>query len=359
MTLYAYIARHYLMWFFIILLALLGIIFMFDTIELLRRTADNKEITFDIILIMSTLGLPDMVQKTMPFVALFAAMLTLWHLTRNQELIIVRAVGVSAWEFLLPMLVTTVMLSLFYLFVINPLGTLMKKAYLDLENKYIDHNVMMDLSSAGLWLRQSNENANYLLHADAVTPEPFTLKPLIAFIYDKNGTYKGRIDAQQAVLADKKWVISNAWENMRDGTMQKIDETTLPTQFSTEKIQESMLPPSTVSFWDLPGFITALESTGFPGIRHRLQLYSLIIQPVFLCAMVLFAACFSMGMTRRGGAFTAALSALFVGSFAFSLNDMVQAMGVSQALPTWVAAFAIPIIAVSSGATALFHLEDG
>jgi lipopolysaccharide export system permease protein len=359
MTLYLYISRYFLMWFLVILFGILGIIFIFDTIELLRRTADKPDITFGVVLTMGFLNLPDMAQKTMPFVALFSSMLTLWRLTRNQELVVVRAVGVSVWEFLLPILVTTVILSLSYLFVINPLGAIMKKAYMDMENKYIERGVLMDISSAGLWLRQSNEDENYLLHADVVSADPFTLKPLIAFIYNRDGTYLGRIDAEKAELVKNQWVITNAWHNMKGVPPEKRTRTYLPTQLSMEKIQESMSPPSTVSFWDLPGFIAALESTGFPGIRHRLQLFSLVIQPIFLCAMVLFAACFSLGMARRGGAMASALAGLFIGSFAFGMNDMIATLGVNQTLPTWVAAFATPLIALSGGAAALFHLEDG
>jgi lipopolysaccharide export system permease protein len=86
---------------------------------------------------------------------------------------------------------------------------------------------------------------------------------------------------------------------------------------------------------------------------------SLLAQPIFLFAMVLFAACFSLRMARRGGAFFAALSGIAVGSFAFGFNDVVFTLGINQSLPTLLAAFAVPVIAMSAGATALLHLEDG
>jgi lipopolysaccharide export system permease protein len=295
----------------------------------------------------------------MPFITLFAAMLTLAALTRNQELIIVRAVGVSVWQFLLPIIMTTFGVGLLYLALINPLGALMKKSYQDMEAKYIERNVLMDVSSSGLWLRQNNADQNYLLHADSVTPSPFTLKPLIAFVYDKQGKYKGRIDAREAVLENNQWMISDAWMNMKDRAPEKIAATSIPTQLSMEKIQESMAPPSTVSFWELPSFIAALESTGFPGTHHRMQFFSLLAQPLFLCAMVLCAACFSMGMVRRGGVLSAALAGIVAGSIAFGFNDVIVTLGINQSLPVWVAAFAAPLITLSAGAATLFHLEDG
>lgn len=354
-----YIARSYLVWFLIILVGLLSIIFIFDTIELMRRATAKPDITLSIILSMSFLNIPSMGQKILPFVALFASMLTLWRMTRTQELIIMRAVGVSIWQFLTPILLTTVLLGLFYLFAINPLGALMKKSYRELESRYIERSALLDLSSSGLWLRQNDGEKHYLLHADAVTTDPLTIKPLIAFVYDRNSAYLGRIDAEQAVLEKGQWAISNAWYNMVGKAPEKVEKSTLPTGLTMEKIQESMETPSTVSFWELPGFIAALEATGFPGILHRMQYQSLIAQPLFLCAMVLFAACFSLRMARRGGSFYASLAGLGLGSLAFGFNDVVLTLGTNQALPTLLAAFAVPLIAASAGAAALFHLEDG
>jgi len=40
-----------------------------------------------------------------PFIALFAAMATLISLNRKYELVIARAAGISAWQFLFPLCV--------------------------------------------------------------------------------------------------------------------------------------------------------------------------------------------------------------------------------------------------------------
>ncbi|MDX1923404.1 MAG: LptF/LptG family permease [Alphaproteobacteria bacterium] len=354
-----YIGKQYLKWFLIILIGLLSVVFVFDAIELIRRTSTKPDVTYGIVLMMAFLNLPDIGQKILPFIALFAAMLTLWRLTRTQELIIVRAIGVSVWQFLFPVLVCTFCLSVGYLCIVNPLGALMKKSYQELEERYIDRSALLDLSSAGLWLRQKNTDGNFLLHADAVTLDPLTIKPLIAFIYDKDNAYLGRIDAEQAVLQKGNWKITDGWFNWKNKPPQKLTAYNLPTELTIEKIQESMSSPNTISFWELPSFITSLEATGFPGTRHRMLYYSLLAQPVFLCAMVFFAACFSLGMARQGGAFITALGGLCVGSFAFGFNDVIYTLGANQSLPTLLAAFATPLIALSAGATALLHLEDG
>lgn len=354
-----YIGRTYLKWFLIILIGLLGVVFIFDVIELLRRSSGKIGITYSIILTMAALNLPEIGQKILPFIALFATMMTLWRLTRSQELIVVRASGVSVWQFLMPILGITVLLSGFYLFAVNPLGALMKKSYRDLEDRYIERSAMLDLSSAGLWIRQANESKQFLLHADSVTAPPMKLWNVMALVYDHNEKYLGRIDAETAMLENGKWQLHNAWVNDADKKPEKVAQYDINTALTFEKIQESMSPPNTVSFWELPGFISALEATGFPGRYHRMRFESLLAQPFFLCAMVLLAACFSLGLARSGGAFKAALVGIGIGSFAFGFNDMILTLGINQSLPTLLAAFAVPVIALSAAVTALLHLEDG
>ena len=126
------------------------------------------------------------------------------------------------------------------------------------------------------------------------------------------------------------------------------------------KIQESLAEPSTVSFWQLPHFIKALDATGFPSTRHRLHYQALWAQPFFLGAMALFAAAFSLRLTTRQSAtLQLVIGGIFAGCFVFAMNAVVLALGASQTLPIILAAWTAPVVSLCLGITALFYLEDG
>jgi lipopolysaccharide export system permease protein len=188
---------------------------------------------------------------------------------------------------------------------------------------------------------------------------PLTLTPLIVFAYDSNDLYLGRIDAPRAVLSGDSWVISDAWFNAEDKMPEHLDSFRLRTTLTLDKIQDSMASPATISFWQLPSFIKALESIGLPPVRHRLQFQMLLAQPVLLCAMMLFAAAFSLRMNRRGGILNALMAGVLVGSFIFMLNNVVLSLGGNTTLPVILAAWAIPLAALAAGQTTLLYLEDG
>ena len=82
------------------LLALSGLVAMFDFIELLRRSASKPDATFGLVSEIAALRLPYIAMQILPFAVLLGGILCFWRLTRSSELIVARAAGVSAWEFL-------------------------------------------------------------------------------------------------------------------------------------------------------------------------------------------------------------------------------------------------------------------
>ena len=354
-----YFGRQYLLWFMIFLGGLSGIVFLFEVAELMRRASGHGDIGFDVILKMGLYKLPETIEHILAFVVLFSGLFTFWRLTRSQELIVARSVGISAWQFMRPALLVTLGFSLLNVAVINPMGAVMNARYKALEMRYLERVPTLELTGAGLWLRQHDGDKRYLLHADHVEMEPLTLSPLMAFIYDEDGAYLGRVDAPQAVLRDGAWDVPDAWINMDQQPAQHVDDWRLPTTLTFGKIQESMAAPNTISFWELPRFIRALKAIGLPQTRHQLAFQSLLAQPLLLCAMVFFAASFALRMNRRGGVTAMVIAGVFLGSFVYALNNVVDALGSNQTLPVVLAAWAIPTVALALSNAALLHMEEG
>jgi lipopolysaccharide export system permease protein len=354
-----YLGRIYLLWFLVFLGALSGIVFLFEVAELMRRAGGRSDVGLGLVLQMGVYKLPETIERILPFVVLFSGLFTFWRLTRTQELVIARSVGISAWQFLTPALLVTLAFALINITIINPLGAVMSARYKSLEMHYLERVPTLELTGAGLWLRQHDSEKRYLLHADHVEMDPLILSPLMAIIYDENDKYLGRIDAPQAVLRDGVWDVPDAWVNMDQQPPQHVDDWKLPTTLTLSKIQESMSPPDTISFWELPRFIRALKTIGLPQTRHQLAFYSLLSQPFLLCAMVFFAASFALRMNRRGGVTGMILSGVLLGSMIYTLNNVVNALGVNQTLPVLLAAWAIPTVALALSNAALLHMEDG
>ena len=118
-----YISRHFLISFLAVFGIFLGLIFLFDVIELLRRASGHDDIGLPTVLQMGLLKLPFLGQQAFPFAVLFGSMVAFWRLTLNSELIVARAAGVSAWQILIPVLGVSLLLGLLQVGALNPLAS--------------------------------------------------------------------------------------------------------------------------------------------------------------------------------------------------------------------------------------------
>ena len=361
LTLSTYIGRQFLIWFSSVFLSLMGLLLVVDFVELMRRAASKPDATLGVVIDMAFLRLPDLAQELVPFAVLFGGMIAFWRLMRSRELVVVRATGVSVWQFLLPALVLALFIGIVQITVFNPVASVMQSRYEQLESKYLRGRTnLLAVSSTGMWLRQVDDYGESVVHASHISPKGMAMHNVIILFYEGRDRFVGRIDAASAQLEKGFWHLRDAWLTGPDRPARYEPEYTVKTDLTIEKIQDSFASPKSISFWDLPGFIQVLEKAGFSGLRHRLYWHSLLSDPAVLCAMVLFAAAFSLRPTvRRGTAMLMICGGVFTGFLLYFLSDVVFALGLSATIPIELAAWAPAGISILIGLSILLYLEEG
>ena len=361
-TLSLYIGRHFLLSFVVLFALFVLMVVLFDVVELLRRAAARPEVTFGMVVEMALLKLPHMAQKLFPFAVLFGGMAAFWRLTRSQELMITRAAGVSAWQFLFPVIALAFLLGIFQISVVNPLASTTLSRYDRLEASLLKgQKSFLALSSNGLWLRQSNADGQSVVHARHVLQQGknVELTDMVVFSYAGADKFRERTDAEFARLEDGFWHMTNAWVHTPEKLPRFEKDHWVATDLTLSKIQDSFAPPETMSFWDLPGFIGTLEKAGFSAIRHRLYWHSLLASPLLMCAMILIAASFTLRHSRRGGTTFIIACGVLTGFILYFFSDIVFALGLSDSIPVTLAAWTPSGVATLLGLATLLHLEDG
>ncbi|HEX5319774.1 MAG TPA: LPS export ABC transporter permease LptG [Stellaceae bacterium] len=360
-TLSSYIARQFFAWFCAVFGGMSAITFLIDYIELLRRGASRASVSLATLLEMAALKLPHTTQEIMPFAVLFGTMMAFWRLTRSNELVVARAAGVSVWQFLTPAVLVAMLVGVIAVTVYNPVASLMEARYENLDNRDLRQSGdEMSISSAGLWLRQNAPNGDeVIIHGEKTGSANLLLRRVSLYFFDKSAGFTSRVEAKSAALEDGFWLIEGGSRYRPGGQPQPLSEMRLPTRLTSAKIEESLASPDTMSFWDLPGFITLLEQSGFAAQRHRLHFNVLLARPFLFCAMVLVAATFSLRMQRRGGATMMIVSGVFAGFILYFVSDIVFALGLSDKVPVLLAAWTPTGVSLIFGVSMLLHLEDG
>jgi lipopolysaccharide export system permease protein len=362
-TLSTYIARQFFAWFCGVFGTMVAVTFLLDYLELLRRGGTRTHATWSTLLEMAALKLPHTAQDVMPFAILFGTMLAFWRLTRSNELVVARAAGVSVWEFLTPAVLVALLVGIVTVTLFNPIASSLEASYEKLDNRILRQaGDPLSLSNAGLWLRQSDaDGGQIVIHGDKLSSpaQALVLRNASVFFLTKLAQFNSRVEAKEARLEGGFWVIEDGQRFRPGEPPEPFAELRLPTTLTASKIEESFASPDTMSFWELPGFITLLEQSGFSAQRHRLHFNVLLARPFLFCAMVLVAATFSLRMQRRGGAAMLIVSGVIAGFMLYFLSDIVFALGLSAKIPVLLAAWTPAGVSMIFGASMLLHLEDG
>ena len=85
---------------------------MIDFLELMRRTGDLKDVSAFFVAKITFFRVPFITERVMPFAVLVGAMFCYLNLSRRLELVVARAAGISAWQFIAPAVIIAWLLGL-------------------------------------------------------------------------------------------------------------------------------------------------------------------------------------------------------------------------------------------------------
>src|SRR5262249_24333283 len=106
---------------------------MIDFLELLRRSADVKEVSALLIAQITLFRVPFTTERVMPFAVLVGAMFCYLNLSRSLELVVARPAGISAWQFITPALAIAALIGIVLTTVYNPISANLREHSTRLE----------------------------------------------------------------------------------------------------------------------------------------------------------------------------------------------------------------------------------
>lgn len=359
-----YLIRQIVFNFVAVLLVILGIIFLFEMVERLRRISGDADFGIWFAVQLAVARLPKTAEQVFPFVMMIAAMITFWRLSKTNEFVVMRAAGVSIWEFLTPVCTATLVIGIINVALINPVAADLYSMFETLERRMDTKNPSAMLySDKGLWLREAlSQDKVMVLQAKSLHQEnnDLLLRTVSIIEMDRKSQPLRRLEAFAGVL-------ENGFFDLKDVKIFKVGEPVKSfnnmrynTVLDINKIQDNFVEPEAISFWKLPEVIRFYDKSGFAVQRHEMRFWSLMVSPLFLVAMVLMAAVFALRPNnRRGGVMFLIVGGIVTGFSAYFLSQVVYAMGISGSLPVGLAVIAPTIIAASVAVSLLLHLEDG
>jgi lipopolysaccharide export system permease protein len=295
----------------------------------------------------------------MPFAILIGAMSCYLNLSRRLELVVARAAGISAWQFIAPVLALAMVLGVMATTLYNPVSAALREQSVRLEAEVFGGADSYQDFGSGFWVRQRSEDGQAIINSKASRQQGSLLSAVSIFRYDLSGHFRDRIEAKSALLRPGFWHLEEARIYANGVPPADFRTYDVRTNLTPAQVRESFATPETVPFWQLSSYIQLAESAGLAAAAYRLQYYQLLVLPFYLGSMVLLAAAVSLRFFRFGGVQKMVLSGIGGGFLLYVLAKITGDLSKAGLMPAVVAASFPAMAAGLTGVITLLYQEDG
>jgi lipopolysaccharide export system permease protein len=331
-----------------------------DYIEMVRRTSGLASASAIMVAETSLFRVPQLLEKLTPFCVLIGAMTCYLALSRRLELVVARAAGVSAWQFISPSLASALVLGVLATTAYNPMSANLRELSKRMEAELFGSAPAGGLQDAsGFWINQVTHEGQAIINAARSEQQGVRLTGLTVFRFDPDSRFRERIEAREATLEEGRWLFKDVRRFTLDSPPVEQERFVLPTSLTPAQVRNSFSTPETVSFWQLPAYIRSSESSGFATAGYRLQYHKLLAQPFLLAAMVMLAASVSLRFFRFGGVQKMVLSGVGSGFLLYVLSKVTEDLSKAELMNPIAAAWLPVCVGGLAGFLVLLYQEDG
>lgn len=356
------------------LLLVLGIfvlaIVLVDVVEQMRTVGSDVQLSPLTALILTLMKLPMLIEQTLPFALLVAAMIAYSRLNRRAELSIIRASGMSAWRFLAPLILLSAVIGIASATSLNPVGAALMDRYEQTRANLLREGAPA-LAAANtprdVWLRQGDQTSQTVIYAQEVVDgselRGVKLLEENRVVVDGQPTstfeFVRRIDAERALIRDGFLQLENLVENVPGQVPVTRPYLSLPTDLDASQLLDRFASPNTIGFWDLPRFISQTSSAGLDSSRYKMRYWGLLSTPVLFVAMALIGALVCLRLSRLGGTSRLIATGAIAAIGLFFITQLASSLGAAGAAPPAIAAWSPALCALFVSLGVLAYREDG
>jgi lipopolysaccharide export system permease protein len=323
-----------------------GIIFnLFEEIEFFK----NLNVTILKPLVFTSLFIPTMIIKLMPFIIFVSGMWFLFNLRNSSDLLTLKVYGYSNFKIFFILAFTSFILGWLILIILSPVTSQMSKYYEKTKSNYsrdIDH--LITFNKNGLWIKEKiSSNKFRIINADK--PENYKLINVKIFHLNEKSNLLEKIISKNAEIKTNNWILRDVrLFKPINGILveEKFKNYEIESIYNYEKINSLFKNFNTMSFLDLVTQYDNLKKNGYSEPFLNESLHSMLVLPFFLFLMTALAAVLTMNTLKKSDNFKFIIVGILTSVLVFYFKDLSLALGktgrISLIFSVWV-----PVIALS------------
>lgn len=310
----------------------------------------------------AVLRLPDLATFILPFAVLMAALLMLAKLARNNEIMALKAAGLSFYRLLLSMLPAALLVGLLHFIVSDQVVPRTQRMLNEWDAAAEADRATQDKRSAtnpdkGVWLRDGTS----IVHIDVILAQGTELRGVTIYDRSPSGVLNRRLLAKRATFDGNGWrlfdIQSLSVTGGQDREPESIAEMPWPASLTPGHLVDLTTDPATLSLSEVYRFVAKPDVGARPVDLYETWLLRKISVPLVTLMMLLLAAPVAQGMQRHGGLGAGLAIGVALGFLYFVTDGLLTTLGEIGTVPPAVAALSPLVLFAGVGTGALLKIE--
>lgn len=319
-------------------------------VTLVTELEDLGKGTYGLWQILRYVGLkaPETVYQMFPIIALLGTLLGLGALASNQELVAIRAAGVSIARLALGVAKAGVVVGALA-FAVGEFLLPVTTPAADQGRSLARYGLTAQNSATGVWLRDGQQ---YVHIAELLSDRQ--IEGLELFEIDAEGRLLSMTRAERGEFSGGQWTFEDI-RRTRFGpggtTVQREARASLADslsdRFAPDVLRLFVLEEDSLSARGLYRYVDYLKANSLDSDRYALAFWRKVAAPFTVLVMMLVAVPFVIGPTRQSGAGQRLFIGVLVGVGFFMVNEITASTGLIYGMRPVLAAF-LPTLAVAA-----------
>lgn len=300
---------------------------------------------------------PFIVAQITPVGILLAVLIVLGVMNRNNEIVALRAGGISVYYILRPIVTLGFIVGVCLFFLSEVIVPITVAKANRIWTEEVRKNALVTSKRKNIWSR--GKRAIY--HIKYYEPEKRTVHGVTLNYFDKDFNLLRRVDARTGVYKDGKWFFQHimAQERTPNGDYRTtlFDEGEERLDLTPEDLKEGVKKSEEMSFTGLLDYVREVEADGYDATRYRVDLHKKIAFP-FIC-IIMSALGTSIAIRRKSKenlSVSIATGLLIIFTY-WVLFSFCLSLGKGEMLPPFIAAWAVNLIFTCIAAFTLLNTE--
>jgi len=308
-----------------VLLALFSFVFFISEKEYIGQANYGLIEALQFVLMM----LPRMAYQLLPLAALLGSLVGLGMLASHNELLVMRAAGISLQRIVVAVMKAGVLLMLLAVLLSEFVVSQSEQAARDMRAAALSTQVA-HRTSDGFWTRSDNSYINvHTVLSDG------RLAGVHIYEFDNQQRLRRITQARQARFENNRWQLRNIirTEFQEDRVLsRRISQVSWDTLLDPQVLDVVAVKPQSLSATGLFRYINYLQGNGLDAARYEMELWVKVILPLATAVMVFLAVPFVFGSLRSVGIGQRIMSGALIGIAFYLLNQIFNYVGLAYQL---------------------------